>query len=288
VEELAPRLRLVVLSDTDPVAQGIAGLWGTLPATGDHVEGAAVRRLGRHQLVVRRPVPHIHDERLDRALPTSVLEQQPTLVFPSVHRSESGQRCLTVHPLGNPGGSVELGGRARTLVPTDPRGMSALLRELDAGATALGVPATYEATHHGPELKVPAFFAEVAVLGDEAPTPAEVSVLAEAIRSFREDASDRVALAVGGGHYAPRFGDLARSRAWAFGHILSRHALEDLTPGTARDALQATPGATGILFARAQDRSHPAFAGLAPTLRENDAPRRKGEATSTSLPTSGT
>jgi len=283
--------RLVILSDADPVGRAVAARWGAAQPTGLHVEGASVRQLEPGVLVVRRPGPHLHDERLDLRLPAPLLEAHPTLLFPSIHRSESQTRCFTVHPLGNPGGRADHGGRPRTLVPTDPRGMAAVLRALIEVAPSVGLSATFEATHHGPELIVPAFFAEVAVPEGSEPSDAEVSVLSSAILGAVPDPRDRVALAVGGGHYAPRFTDLVTARRWAFGHILCRHAFPDLETTTARAAWEATPGAEGIVYARAQDREQRTFAGLGAELRETDAPRRdRGPArpTSTSLPTSGT
>jgi len=289
-DRVGPRL-LVVLSEPDPVARAVDELWGTGAATGEHVDGAAVRRFGDGLTVVRRPVRHIQDERLDLRLPPSLRAEGRTLAFPSVHRSVSGTRCFTVHPLGNPGSDAELGGRPRTFVPTDARAMAGVLRSLREAGGRLGVPSTYEATHHGPLLTVPAFFVEIAHPDASAPRPEEVAVLADALRSGTVDPSDRVALGAGGGHYAPRFTDLAIARRWAFGHLLSRHALADLDPATARGAWDATVGAEGIVFARAQDRALPAFAGVGAELRETDAARR-GEAsepsTSAARPASGT
>ena len=286
----APRY-LTVLSDVDPVAVGLAERWGSLPAAEGSVDGAPVRQLEPDRWVLRRPGPHIHDERLDLRLPAGLRAAPLTLLFPSVHRSESGRHCFTVHPIGNPGPAAELGGRARTLVPTDPRTMASALRGLQERAVALGTSATFEATHHGPELAVPAAFVEVAVVGAQPPTSEEIAALDRVLRTVEPDPADRVALGVGGGHYAPRFTDLARSRRWAFGHLLSRHALAELDAPTAREALSATPGAGGILFARAQDRDLPAFRGLGPELRESFAPPRGAAASApsaTRLPTSGT
>lgn len=290
--ESPARPRLVVLSETDPVARGLVDLWGDLPATGLHVDGVPIRRqLDSRTLVLRRAGPHLQDDRLDLRLPDALRQLRPTLIFPSIHRSERGVRCLTVHPLGNPGGRADYGGRPRTLAPTDPREMAAVLRALDERARELGVPATFEATHHGPEVALPAFFVEVAVEGDLPPGGDGIGAVAHAILTAAPDPHDRIALAVGGGHYAPRFADLVKGRCWAFGHILSRYALEDLDGPTARAALDGTPGAEGLLFARAQDRAAPALSGLGPTLAESDAPRRtarEGRPTSTSPRTSGT
>jgi D-aminoacyl-tRNA deacylase len=279
---------LVVLSDTDPVAQGLAARWGSSSATGDHVDGVPVRRLEDGFEYVRRPGPHVHDEHLEQRVPAGLIAKRPTLVFPSIHRSESQTRCLTVHPLGNPSGRADFGGRPRSLVPTDPRRMAAVLREMATRGEALGLPATYESTHHGPELGLAAFFAEIAVVPGGAPSEAELDLLARALRDAVPEGDERVALALGGGHYAPRFTDLARRRRWAFGHILSRHALADLEPATARQALAMTPGAEGVVFARGEDRHHPALQGLAPELRDSAAPPRESPATARSPRTSGT
>ena len=282
---------LVVLSEPDPVARAVEELWGTGIATGEHVDGAAVRRFEDGLTVVRRPVRHIHDERLDLRLSEALRAEHRTLVFPSVHRSVSGTRCFTVHPLGNPGPVAELGGRPRSLVPTDARAMAGVLRSLREAGGRLGVPATYEATHHGPLFAEPAFFVEIAHPDASAPRAEEVRGLADAVRSASIDPADRIALGAGGGHYAPRFSDLAIARRWAFGHLLSRHALAEIDPPTARAAWDATVGAEGIVYVRAQDRSVPALAGLGPELRDTYAERRAGAPrapTSGDRPASGT
>ncbi len=277
-----PASAIVVLSERDPIARAVAAYWGTPPATGEFVDGTAVRRLAEGVLLLRRAGLHLEDDHLDQRLPAGLARTHPTLLFPSIHRSEREVPCFTVHPLGNPGDHAELGGRPRTLVPTDPLRMTHVLRRLAEPGRELGLPATFEATHHGPELGLPAFFAEIGRPREGAPSPDEVRALAEAILDVPEGSGDRVALAVGGGHYVPHFTDLALERRWAFGHLLSRHALEGLTSETARAAWEGTPRASGILYARAEDRSHSAFAGLGRPLRDAEAPRRARGLPSTS------
>jgi D-tyrosyl-tRNA(Tyr) deacylase len=287
-----PPIYVVVVCESDPVAALVAREWGTPPSTGEHVDGVPLRRLGEHRLELRRAVPHIHDEGLDRRLPAAVRDANPILVFPSIHRSEQNIACLTVHPVGNLGPSAELGGRPSTVTPAEPRSMTAVLRRLSEEGSRAGLSATFEATHHGPELGLRAFFVEIGY--GAAPTPPEpaVRILARAIREFAPDPHDHVALGVGGGHYAPHFTELALHRAWAFGHIVSRHALESLDPATARAAYAATDGAEGILYARAQDANHPALAGLGPRLRDSAAPGRaeppKGEGPTPGVRPAGT
>ncbi len=282
---------LVVVSETDPVAVRVAGLWGTPPAAEGHVEGAPIRRLGPGAGLLKRGVRHIHDERLDLRLPAPLRAEAPTLVFPSIHRSGEGVECLTVHPLGNPGDTADVGGRPRTLVPTDPPRMAAALRALAEGAPGAGVPATYESTHHGPELGLPSFFVEIGFGERSAPSEEEVRLLARVLPALAVTPGDRVAVGVGGGHYAPRFTELALRRRWAFGHLISRHALVGLDRATAESAYARTPGAEGILYIRSEDARHPSFAGLAPRLREKEAPRRgdaEGAPTDDAGPAAGT
>jgi D-aminoacyl-tRNA deacylase len=267
---------VVVVSEADPVAPRVSEHWGTPPSTGEFVDGAPVRTLAPGVLLLRRPGLHIHDELLDAKLPSAVRREIPTLLFPSLHRGEQNVRCLTVHPLGNPGGSAEVGGRPHTVVPTDPRRMAAALRGLSEAGAPLSLPATFEATHHGPELTLPAFFVEIGYGEDPAPPADAVRALARTIPQVTPDLGDRIALAVGGGHYAPHFSDLALRRRWAFGHIVSRHALAELDRATGEALYRATPDAEGIVFARAADADHPALRNLAPRVRESVAPPRPG------------
>ncbi len=263
---------LIVISEVDPVAVRVAEQWGPLESIGEHIDGAAVRRLGPRTLVLGRAAHHIHDDDLDARLPSVVRDRRPTIVFPSIHRSAQNIPCITAHPVGNPGPSADFGGRPRTLCPSDPRSMTSVLRSLAESSSRSGLSATYESTHHGPALGLPTFFVEIGYGADPEPPSGAVAAIADALREIRPDPADRVALAVGGGHYAPHFSELALARRWAFGHILSRHALDSLDRATAAEAYRGTPGSEGILFARAQDAGLAVFESLGPRLREAEAP----------------
>ncbi len=266
---------LIVASEEDPVARSVLKEWGTPPSIGEFVEGTALRRLGPTSLLLKRSGHHIHDERLDSLLPAALRSERVPLVFPSIHRSERGVPAVTVHPLGNPGPTAQLGGRPRTLVPTAPQLMTATLRALSEEGGATGLPATFEATHHGPELGVPAFFVEIGYASESAPPPAAVRLLSRVLVRLAHYETDRVAMAVGGGHYAPHFTELALRRHWAFGHILSRHVLETIDGPTAAAAFQQTPGAEGILFSRAEDAQQPIWRPFGRRLRDSEASERR-------------
>ena len=266
---------MVVVSGADPVAEAVSSRWGTLPAAEGHVDGTPLRRLSETTWVVRRPGWHIHDEEVDRRLPATVRAARPTLVFPSIHRSERMVASLTVHPLGNPGASNDMGGRPRALVPTDPERMVTTLRRLEEQCRPLNLPATYEATHHGPLVELPAFFVEVGSGERTDPSPEAIRILADVIPKIEAASGDRVALGVGGGHYVPHFTELALERRWAFGHLLSRHALEEIDRPTAEEAYALSPRAEGVVYSRARDTDLPALQGVGPRLRDQDAPPRE-------------
>ena len=280
---------LLAISEPDPVAPRVADRWGVLPSEGEFVDGVPIRRLSADALLLKRHPLHIHDERLDARLPSTLRERPITIVFPSVHRSEQNVECLTVHPLGNPGADAEVGGRSSSWVPSDPELMVGALRRIAETAPSAGLTVTYEATHHGPYLEVPAFFAEIGFGTAPGPSEPAVRILADALSDLTAGSGDRIALAVGGGHYAPHFTDLALRRRWAFGHLISRHALDGLSAASARAAGAAVPGSEGIVFARAEDARRPIWEGVGARLREQDAPRRATEPVSDAVrPASGT
>jgi D-tyrosyl-tRNA(Tyr) deacylase len=152
--------------------------------------------------------------------------------------------------------------------------MADALRQSEEPAQAIGVPATYEATHHGPLLHQPAFFVEISDALSEVDRRRAADALSNAIKDLEEDSSDRVAIGVGGGHYAPHFTELALGRRWAFGHIVPRHALDQITPEVQRQLREGFPSPEGALFQRASDAERPEWKSWGPRLRDGDAPPR--------------
>jgi len=263
---------LIVVSDEDPLARLIAERWGTPPSIGEFVDGSALRRLTPEVELLRRPGLHIHDTQLGHALPARL--RSVPLVFPSRHRSESGIGCLTVHPLGNLGANAEVGGEPGRIVPSSARLMTDALRQLEEPAQAAGVSATYEATHHGPLLHQPAFFVEIADVLSDADRTQVAGPVSDALRDLTEDPSDRIAVGVGGGHYAPHFTELALTRRWAFTHIVPRHALEGLTPHVQQQLREGVPAPEGAIFQRSADAERPEWKTWGVRLRDAEAPPR--------------
>lgn len=170
---------------------------------------------------------HIYHEGLDRELREEAGLDPEVIVFASKHKAASGQRTLTVHPVGNLG-EARFGGQPGKLSPAAPRHQSHALRSLARLAKEAGLAhgVSFEATHHGPLLDTPCFFIELgsgeADWGDEA----AARVVARAILRTHEAPRSLHVLAIGGGHYAPKHTDLVKRRVAAVGHIVPDHALE--------------------------------------------------------------
>jgi D-aminoacyl-tRNA deacylase len=190
---------------------------------GQEFEGAP---LLYHGGTVMATIPGIHlyaddiDEKVSRACGAAVSE----VVFLSRHRAASGQRSLTVHPIGN-WGKAEYGGRERTLVQANPDLMTSLLRELKVQAQGLEFEVTFEVTHHGPYLRSPTLFIEI---GSSEATWGDRDAAKAIARSLLEvkilDCPKAVGL--GGGHYAPRFTEVSLAKKISFGHMLPNYAID--------------------------------------------------------------
>ncbi len=183
---------------------------------------------------------HLYRDHLDREV-EETLDLRPTLVtYASRHRSESGMRSFTVHPIGNLGDVAEYGGEPEMLVPTAPHWMTEALRLLKEKASTMEHSVSFEATHHGPYLETPAFYIEVG--SDEAAWAEEEAarIIAEVLMEL-QPVRNPVALGVGGGHYMPRITDVALARRVSFGHLIPSYALGGLKEATFLQALEKTP-----------------------------------------------
>jgi len=225
---------------------------------------------------------HLQADDLDKkAVRTLNIPPPSTVIFLSRHRSESGLRTLTVHPIGCYS-KADFGGREGTLVPSAPVPMTLAMRLVHQRARAHGLDfkVSYETTHHGPSLETPTFFIEI---GSEEKAwaevpPAEVlaSVVLDVVRASPAD-DEPVAIGIGGGHYAPRFTDVALAKRLSFGHMVPSYALEKATEDVLAQAMKRTPNVKFVYFhrkalkAEEYNRYKAFFEGLGLTaVREKD------------------
>jgi len=170
--------------------------------------------------------PMIYAELLDREVRDSGVEAD-LLIFASRHESASKLRCLTVHPVGNPGIEARYGGLPRTVSPSAPGHMTGALRALKVAARGLPYRVSSEVTHHGPYLETPAFFIEIGSTREEWEDPRAAEAIARTIMEYAP-AEGATCLGLGGGHYAPRFSEVALEGGAVFGHMVSKYYLDQL------------------------------------------------------------
>ncbi len=209
---------------------------------------------------------HLYFDNLDKVVP-EVLSKQgfevklEVVIFASKHRSASGMRTLTIHPIGNYQKVAEYGGYPEELVPSAPHEMTVGYRRLLANAVKeyggnLEHEITFEVTHHGPYLDTPSFFIEIGSDDQTWVDPRAGKVIAQTIIDLiSQDLSEArstipVAIGVGGGHYAPRHSDIVRKKRLAIGHMIPNYALEGISDRMLLTAIERTPGAKYVYFHR--------------------------------------
>ena len=168
-----------------------------------------------------------------------------TYVFASRHSSKTGKKTLSVHPVGNYG-RAEFGGKEGTLVKTSPllmRNALELLKEKNLEEYEV----CYEVTHHGPFLSKPSFFIEVGSTTIEWNDMKACRAVSEVILEM-EERSYEVAIGIGGGHYAPRFTEIALEKNVAFGHMAAKYVLDYLDERMIKKMIDATPGCRYAYF----------------------------------------
>ncbi len=148
-------------------------------------------------------------------------------VFISRHSSQSGKPTLSVHTPGN-FGDAELGGLPKTLSVSPASAMQNALKSLMhyKGALNLDYEVSFECTHHGPSLDVPAMFVELGSSpmqwGDLRAAEVVAHSAMSAISSFPASQPSAV-LGIGGTHYNQRFTLMALMGEAAFGHMIPKY-----------------------------------------------------------------
>ena len=214
-------------------------------------DGSPVLAHGDFIMILIREI-HLEADDLDRRIKDEAGLEPDCLIFASRHKSKSGLRTLTVHPIGNYG-EAKFGGRERTVVPAAPRSMTRALLLLKRHASELDFNISFECTHHGPYLETPCFFIEIG--SDEVAWP-EVepgNAIARTILDLDttgEVSGDRVAIGVGGGHYAPRHTHLVMDRQVSIGHMIPSYALDNVDDDSVSHVIERTPGCEVVYFHR--------------------------------------
>lgn len=241
--------RLIVRCGLDVASRNIcdailaAGDWSDLEDAG----GMHARRRG-DDLMVDISVLHIRYDGIDEAVKKLFGFEPDLVIFPSEHTSSSGMPALTVHTLGN-FHEADIGGRPGTLVPAPAAEVSDALRDINHINTLDDFKVCFEATHHGPYLRTPAFFIEIGSDDRHWGDHRAGETLAQVICKGSRGNGFPTMIGIGGGHYCPRFTELALTADVNFGSILPNYQLEGRSDedvarmiGAAMDASSSSVG----------------------------------------------
>lgn len=217
--------RLLVCSDADLPSVNMRNSllsihdWEDLGSEGD-VHYAA----SGDTFMMSIPDMHIRRECLDAEAEGFGIHVDEIIVM-SKHSAKSGRPALTAHPIGNYHEN-EFGGRAETLVTPAPALMTDALRRILAYNDMPDTQTCFEVTHHGPWVSKPTFYIEVGSEQTHWENTHAAEILAHVISDLDPHDEYPTAVGVGGGHYAPRFTELASTRKVNFGHMLPVYQME--------------------------------------------------------------
>jgi D-aminoacyl-tRNA deacylase len=199
----------------------------------------------------------INHEKLDDEVKEKLDLEFEHIIFISRHTSKTGNPTLTVHPIGNYG-AADFGGKSKTLVDASPVLMTQLLRNLKKNAklAKLYHKVCFEVTHHGPYLKTPTLFVEVGSNEEEWKKIKPARIVAKSVIELLESYINNelfiekspVIIGLGGGHYAPRFTDVALEKKVSFGHMIPMYHIEggNIDEEMVEKALKKSPHANGV------------------------------------------
>jgi D-aminoacyl-tRNA deacylase len=150
------------------------------------------------------------------------------IVFISRHSSQSGTPTLSVHTPGN-FGNAELGGLMRQISVSPATAMRDALKALMRNREEMNLDyeVSYECTHHGPSLNVPAMFVELGSQpkqwNDSEAAKAVAHAAMEAIAKFGAHEETAV-IGIGGTHYNQKFTRMALDGEAVFSHMIPKYA----------------------------------------------------------------
>ena len=149
------------------------------------------------------------------------------IIFVSRHSGVAGIPTLSVHTPGNLTSEAKFGGVPQKISISPAGAMKNALLEMARlkKEESLDYEVSYECTHHGPSLDVPAMFAELGSSEEQWKDLQAAEVVAHAvIAAIKGKAGESAVLGVGGPHYNKRFTETALSSSKVFGHIIPKYA----------------------------------------------------------------
>jgi D-aminoacyl-tRNA deacylase len=167
------------------------------------------------------------------------------VIFASKHRSEMGNKTLSIHAPGN-FGKADFGGVDGRVCKTSALFQKQLFEKLKLNADKFHLKdydLTLECTHHGPLINKPCIFAEIGATETEWKDRKAGFILAkaifEAISDFKENPYNEIAIGIGGPHYCPNFNKIQMNSNIAISHIIPQYAFP-ITEEMVQEAIGGT------------------------------------------------
>ena len=239
-------MHLILASREDEASMSMAG---RLLETFDfrELEGQNGVRAHGQCLFSYIDVKHLYLENFDQLF-AGIRERVDDIIFLSRHSSRADIKSLTVHPTGNFNGAL-LGGREKKLSMSDPGKMTSTLRAMNEIYKGSVFSVTFEATHHGPLLNIPNFFIEIGTTEAQWKDSDALDSVVQAIMKPEPDGFPAF-VGAGGGHYMPKITRYAIENEVDIGHMISKHALEEITEPMILQSVEKTPGCRGFVIDR--------------------------------------
>lgn len=153
------------------------------------------------------------------------------IIFASRHKSEKGEKSLSIHAPGN-FRYAEYGGEPERVCPSSALFNKALFEKLNQQvkkANLTEYKVTLEVTHHGPLINKPCVFIEIGSTETEWANRRAGFIIAktiqETIDKFQENKYREIAIGIGGPHYCPSFNPLQLKSNIAISHIISGYSI---------------------------------------------------------------
>ena len=234
----------VVVSTKDVASVGIGKILmeNYFRETGKTFGDFSVYRYKNADLIVIDTL-HIYAQWLEERYPSDLY------IFASKHSAQKHVKTLSVHTTGNFGDAL-YGGYARTLSKAPALHMLKALKVLKLIRDERDLPydVTFEVTHHGPTLNTPVMFVESGSTEEEWTDERALEAVAEAIvASLEPERTEKVAIGVGAGHYAPDFTRLALEKNVAFGHMAAKYVADLLDEEMFRQMVEKTTPKPGYI-----------------------------------------
>jgi len=167
--------------------------------------------------------------------------QPELIVFLSRHASQAGTPTLSVHTPGNLTSQATTGGIPKK-VSISPASKMKKTLEIMAKLVQeqnLSYAVSYECTHHGPSLDVPAMFAELGSTITQWKDQEAAEIVARAvIGSIKDRKVYPAVLGIGGPHYNRKFTKMALTTETAFAHIIPKYAIPEIDETTLQQCVE--------------------------------------------------